>query len=139
MNNAIFLPMMAMILLTMVVWFYMYARRLAYLTKQNIDAQELATPERVAATLPEEVNNSANNLKNLFEIPVLFYVLGLIAHGSGLADGLFVNCAWVYVALRAAHSIIQCTANKVMLRFMAYALSCLVLWFMAVRLLLNLA
>lgn len=139
MSDAIFLPLMAMIMLTIAVWFYMYARRLAYLTKQNIDAQELATPEKVAATIPEEVNNSANNLKNLFEIPVLFYVLALIAHASGLADGLFVNCAWAYVALRAVHSAIQCTVNKVMPRFMAYALSCLVLWFMAIRLMLSLA
>ncbi len=138
MNQSIFLPMMAMIMLTIVVWFYMYARRLAYLTKQNIDAQELATPEKVAATIPEQVNNSANNLKNLFEVPVLFYALAFIAYSSGLADALFVNCAWTYVALRAVHSAIQCTANKVMIRFMAYALSCLVLWFMALRLMVDL-
>lgn len=138
MEKAIFMPIIAMILLTIIVWFYMYAKRLAYLTKQNIDAQELATPEKVAATIPDEVNNPANNLKNLFEIPVLFYVLALMAYLNGSADLVFVNCAWVYVAMRAVHSLIQCTINKVMLRFAVYALSCLVLWFMTFRLLMDL-
>ncbi len=138
MEKAIFMPMIAMIVVTIVVWFYMYAKRLAYLTRQNIDAQELATPEKVAATIPEEVNNPANNLKNLFEIPVLFYVLSIMAYLNGSVDSVFVNCAWVYVAMRAVHSLIQCTVNKVMLRFAVYALSCLVLWFMTFRLLMNL-
>lgn len=138
MQNAIFLPMMAMIVLTMVVWFYMYVLRLSYLTKQNIDAQELATPEQVAAIIPSSVNSPANNLKNLFEIPVLFYALALIAHLSASVDAVLVNSAWAFVGLRALHSIIQCTVNKVMFRFLAYALSCLVLWFMTIRLLLAL-
>lgn len=138
MQNAIFLPMMALIMLTVAVWFYMYARRLSYLTRQNIDAQELATPEKVAAIIPAEVNNAANNLKNLFEIPVLFYALGFIAYLSGNVDAVFVNCAWAYVALRTVHSAIQCTVNKVMFRFAVYALSCLVLWYMTVCLLLKL-
>lgn len=133
MEKTLYMPVMVMVLVTILVWFYMYARRMGHLAKQNIDAQELATPEKVNALLPDEINNSSNNFKNLFEVPVLFYVVCLVATSVGMVGSFEVYSAWLFVALRAVHSAIQCTYNNVGHRFAAYGLSCLVLWVLAIR------
>lgn len=122
-----------MMLLTAVVWAYMYTRRLTYIKANRIPPQELTTPEKAADLLPESVALPANNLRNLLELPVLFYALCLYLYVTGSADGLQVISAWVFVAFRAAHSIIHCTVNIVTLRFLAYFAAALVLWFMLVR------
>jgi hypothetical protein len=68
-------PIVALFLLTALVWVGMYARRLSFIASNNIDPQQVATPELMSELLPATVNNASNNLKNLFELPVLFYVL----------------------------------------------------------------
>ena len=38
-----------------------------------------------------------------------------------------LGAAWIYVALRVAHSAIHCTYNRVLHRFAVFATSCAVL------------
>jgi hypothetical protein len=128
-----------MMLLTAVVWVYMYVRRLTYIKTNRIPPQELATPEMAAAVLPEPVARPANNLRNLFELPVVFYALCLYLYVTGSVDGVYVVSAWAFFALRAAHSAVHCTANIVVLRFAAYFAAALVLWFMLARAILGAA
>ena len=132
-NTEIFDPFIGMLFLTFVVWVYMYARRITFLTKNNIDAQRLATPERGAKIIPEEVSYASNNLKNLFELPVVFYALCLYLYTTAQVDEVYLMAAWVFFGLRVVHSLIQCTVNIVMLRFAAYAVSAIALWFMVLR------
>lgn len=127
-------PVVALMLLTALVWLYMYVLRLGYILVNKIEAQSIASPEALNAALPERINRPSNNLKNLFELPVIFYAVCAFALISQRADATLVKLAWAYVALRAAHSLIQCTVNIVPLRFAAYLLSSLVLWFMVARL-----
>jgi len=128
-----------MMLLTALVWTYMYTRRLAYIKANRIPPQQLATPEKAAKLLPEAVALPANNLRNLLELPVLFYALCLYLYVTGSADDIHVAAAWVFLALRSAHSVIHCTVNTVILRFLSYFTAALVLWFMLARVLLRAA
>lgn len=128
-----------MMLLTALVWAYMYARRLTFIKTHRIPPQELTTPEKAATLLPESVALPANNLRNLLELPVLFYALCLFLYVTEWADGMHVASAWLFVALRAVHSAIHCTVNIVMLRFLSYFAAALVLWFMLARALLRAA
>ena len=128
--STIFLPVFAMMLLTMIVWFYLYAVRIAAMKKARVRVQTYTTPEKVAEHLPEVANYPANNLKNLFEVPVLFYVLCLTLYVLELVDAPLVVAAWVYFSFRSIHSIVHCTRNNVMWRFYFYAASSLTLWFM---------
>jgi hypothetical protein len=91
--EAIFLPMLATMTLTAVVWFYMYALRIPAMYKAGVKAQTYTTPDKVVEHLPEEVNYSANNLKNLFELPVLFYGLYLYIFLSANVDTAYVVAA----------------------------------------------
>ena len=75
--GAILLPFFGLMLLTAVVWVYMYYRRLSFIIGNRIRPQDLTTPERASEILPESVRIPANNLRNLLELPVLFYALCL--------------------------------------------------------------
>jgi len=134
----ILMPAIALVAVTFVVWCWMYFTRLRYLRANRIDPNSIATRERGAARL-EPVSAPSDNFQNLFEMPVLFYVLIILLLDTGHANSGFVSAAWAFVALRTLHSAIHCTYNDVMHRFTVYALSSLVLWGMwaafAVRLL----
>jgi hypothetical protein len=125
--------MLAMIVLTAVVWFVLYARRLPAMRKVGVDAQEYTTPDRGAALLPESVSYPAHNFRNLFELPVLFYALCLYLFVTGTAATADLVAAWLFVGFRALHSLIHSTVNIVIARFLAYLAATLALWFMLVR------
>jgi hypothetical protein len=134
MNQQLILqPVVALFILTAIVWVGMYARRLGYMASNSIDPQSVATPELMSKLLPETVNNASNNLKNLFELPVVFYVLCGLLLLAQRVDAMYLYAAWAYVGMRALHSLIHCTVNSVNARFTAYFLSSLVLWFMVAR------
>lgn len=132
-QTAIFGPLLATMLLTGVVWIYMYIRRIHFLTSHGIDAKDLAVPGALAELSPAAVSNPSDNLKNLFEIPTLFYALALYLFVTQQVDASYVNAAWVFVGFRTLHSAVHCTFNHVMLRFYLYLISALAVWFMLVR------
>ena len=130
---AIFGPFLGMLLLTFAVWLLMYIRRIGFIRANKIDAQELTTPERRAALIPEPVSYPANNLQNLFELPVVFYAVCIYLYVVQEVDAAHVYSAWVFFCGRIVHSAVHCTSNVVMLRFSAYLVSAVALWFMVVR------
>ncbi len=132
-QTSIFTPFLGMLMLTLIVWAYMYVKRLSWLSANNVDPQDLSTPDKLVKVIPEEINNPANNLKNLFELPVLFYALCLYLYVTQQVDTIFLTAAYVFFVFRAIHSVVQCTFNKVVVRFSVYAISSLALWVMVIR------
>lgn len=130
MNTALYGPILSLMLLTMTVWFWMYTKRISYMKQNDIDPQRLVSRVRLMQVLPDEIQAPANNLNNLFELPLLFYALCLLNSQQASISPILTNLAWAYVFLRVIHSLIHCSYNKVLHRFTAYALSCLVLWTM---------
>jgi len=126
-------PAAALFVLTIAVWAYMYGRRLHFMYRHDVNPQTVATPELINERLPAGVNNSSNNLKNLFELPVIFYVLCVFLLLTRRVDAIYLYAAWAYVGLRVLHSLVHCTVNIVKLRFTIYLFSTLVLWFMVIR------
>ena len=129
-NELILQPMLGMMLLTAIVWFVLYARRIPAMKKARKPVQVYTTPDKVVEFLPETVNYPANNLKNLFELPVLFYGLCLYLYVTQNVDMAYLIAAWAFFAFRVLHSLVHCTSNIVMLRFYLYAAGALALWFM---------
>ncbi|MCB9771661.1 MAG: MAPEG family protein [Candidatus Omnitrophica bacterium] len=123
-----------MIILTFIVWVFMYVRRIHYLVTHKVDIQSLSDPKAMTGHIPVHINWPSENLKNLFELPVIFYALCGFLAISHCTDTIFLYAAWIFVGCRGIHSIIHCTINIVMYRFYAYALSSLALWFMAGKL-----
>lgn len=127
-------PMICLMLITMLVWLTLFLKRIPYMQKNNIDAQDLNTPDKKQNLLPDSVEQPAHNLANLFELPVLFYVLCLIMTQLGVDfnSGILIALAWGFVVTRGIHSFIQCTYNRVMHRFIVYVLSSAILWAMII-------
>jgi len=132
-QTAIFGPFFATMFLTLLVWVYMYIRRIAFITGSKLNPKELAAPGALARLSPPEVSNPSDNLKNLFEIPVLFYALALYLFVTKQVDATYVTAAWVFVGFRALHSAVHCTFNLVLLRFYLYLFATLAVWFMGIR------
>ncbi len=129
----IFGPFLALMLLTLLVWIYMYVRRIGFLRRERIDPRRLEVPGELARLSPAVVSNPSDNLKNLFELPVLFYALVLLLYVTNRVDGTYVVVAWAFVVFRFAHSLVHCTFNRVMARFYCYLAAALALWIMLLR------
>ncbi len=132
-QTAIFGPLFATVFLTLLVWVYMYIRRISFITKNEVSPKDLAVPGALAQLSPPEVANPSDNLKNLFEIPVVFYALALYLFVTKQVDAAYLTAAWLFVAFRVFHSVVHCTINIVMLRFYLYLFSTLAVWFIAAR------
>ena len=131
-QTAIFAPLLAVMLLTMIVWFYMYSKRIPLIQKSKIDPNKLTAAE-LARISPPSVSNPSDNLKNLFELPTLFYGVVLYLFIVNKVDETYLSAAWIFAGFRVLHSAVHCTVNIVLLRFWLYCISALALWFMVVR------
>ena len=131
-QTAIILPFLTVMLLTLIVWFYMYSRRIPLIQNSKINPNALTAAE-LARISPPAVSNPSDNLKNLFELPTLFYGLVLYLFVTNKVDEIYLVAAWTFAAFRILHSAVHCTVNIVLLRFWLYCISALALWFMVVR------
>ena len=128
MSESIYMPMVAMVLLIAIVWVRMYVVRIGEMRTRRIRTQSVATSTQAAAAFQDVA--AADNFRNLFEAPVLFFVVCLALAASHRVVPLQVTLAWIYVILRAIHSVIHLSYNRVMHRFLAYTASTLVLFVM---------
>jgi hypothetical protein len=131
-QTAMFAPFLTVMLLTLIVWFFMYSKRIPLIRRSKIDPNTLTAAE-LARISPPSVSNPSDNLKNLFELPTLFYGLVLYLFVANKVDETYLIAAWTFAAFRVLHSAVHCTVNIVMLRFWLYCISALALWFMVVR------
>ncbi len=118
-----------LVLLTFVVGVRLLYERTMEMREKRVHPQAAANSLQMAAKLHKV--QAADNFRNLFETPVMFYALVGIAIGIGYTPAWLALGAWVYVALRVAHSAIHCSYNKVMHRFAAFGagfLLLIVLW-----------
>ncbi|MBY0270661.1 MAG: MAPEG family protein [Burkholderiales bacterium] len=133
MNQAvIFQPFIATMLLTLVVWLYMYGRRLRFIFSSGLDPKQM-TPLELARLSPPQVSTPSDNLKNLLELPTIFYAVVLHIYVTHQVDAAFVGAAWGFFLFRALHSVVHCTFNFIPLRFVLYVISACALWFMVLK------
>ena len=119
-------PAVAMAALTFVVWLRMYFMRVDEMKRERIHPQAVALSAQMAERLKD--TRAADNFRNLFELPVLFYLALVVAAQSGQITAITLSLAWLFVALRIAHSAIHCSYNKVYHRFYAYFAGAIALW-----------
>ena len=131
-QTVIFNPFLAMMLLTLVVWIYMYVRRLSFIFSKRLDPKQM-TPSELARLTPSQVSTPSDNLKNLFEMPTVFYAVVLHIYVTNKVDAVYVAAAWTFFLFRALHSVVHCTFNFIPLRFALYVISAGALWFMVIR------
>lgn len=122
------LPAVALVAVTAAVWVRLYVVRIGEMRRNGIAPQSLATSPLAGAALKDV--RASDNFRNLFEVPVLFYVLCLALAVTDTHSRFLDLGPWLYVALRAVHSAIHCSYNRVMHRFAVYASSTVLLFCM---------
>jgi hypothetical protein len=125
-------PILALIVWTFVIWFWMYATRLPAIRAAKLDMVTLKHKSALDA-LPLPVKQVADNFTHLHEQPTIFYALAIYSHLADMADPINVALAWAYVAVRIMHSLIQCTSNFIPLRFVVFNVGTVILIAMTVR------
>lgn len=128
MRNAIFWPLVAQVTLTGAVAVRMLVARVAEMRARRIRPQSIATSQTTAEALKDVA--AADNFRNLFEAPVLFFAVCCAMAITDTVTPLQLALAWTYVGLRAVHSFIHVTYNRVMHRFAAYVASTICLFLM---------
>lgn len=126
-ESAILQPVVILMAWTMVMWLWMYATRIPAMSKANIKPDDVRKTKGLDDALPDQVQWKAHNYNHLHEQPTVFYAVCLLLAMVGWGEGMNALLAWIYVGLRITHSVVQVTANKVMVRFVLFALSSLVL------------
>ena len=65
---------------------------------------------------PLEVARITRNLANQFELPVLFYAVVVLLVALDRVTAVDVAAAWMFVAGRVAHTLVQTLTDNVLLR-----------------------
>ena len=132
-QETILTPVFALIMLTFVVWTMMSVLRIRFMKQHRIHPQRIKNRAGAVAEL-QPVAGPSDNLQNLLEFPVLFYVLAVLLYAMDQVDAVYLAGAWAFVVVRYLHSFIHVTYNKVFHRFPVFLASCFVVWFMWARL-----
>jgi len=101
--NVIFAPMGVLAGITFFVLLFVPAMRFA---------RRGRTDEELSATGDIPGGTSNPNFADLLEMPVLFYVVCLMALAARRVDQTMLWLAWAYVAIRALHSAVHLTYDK---------------------------
>ena len=120
----VLLPLFVEVVLTFVLMVWMATLRgrdfrAGVATYDNVALRE---PNWSAGTL-----QVAYSYSNQFELPVLFYVLTILAYFTHSAGYLFVVLAWIFVIFRILHAYIHVTSNNVRFRGPLFGVSAVVL------------
>jgi len=124
MLQAVLLPVFVQVALTFGLLFYMGNVRIGALKRGEAKVRDIALRQ---PNWPERATKASMAYHNQLELPLLFYVLVILALFTKQADMLFVLLSWVFVALRVIHALIVVTTNRIQQRFAVFAASFFVL------------
>ena len=136
--QAVLAPLFVQVALTFALMFWMGGVRTTSIRRGEVRMRDIALGQ---PAWTEQGTKLGNTFRNQFELPVLFYVLVVLAIIARKADLLFVIMSWLFVVLRIVHAAIHTGDNDVPRRFYAFlagALVLLAMWIIfAVRVLLG--
>lgn len=123
-------PVVALVIWSLIMLIWLYATRIPAMSKAKLKPGETTKAQMEA--LPSA--NVANNYNHLMEQPTLFYALCFSLQLLGQGDHpINIGLAWLYVAIRVVHSLVQATVNVIIIRFTIFMLGSLVLMALALH------
>ena len=121
----IFWPTFALVALVFAVWMTLFVQRAAHMRRVPPAAGDMVTGD-AARRYFQPVEMPANNLANLFELPVLYFALVPLLIITSNVNGFQVLLAWAFVLLRIGHSIVHIGPKNVPSRFILYLMSTII-------------
>jgi hypothetical protein len=129
---AILLPMFAQVALTFVLLFWMGYLRIQAIRSGAVDPAQIALRE---PNWPPRVLQIGNAYHNQLELPILFYVVILLALATQSLDVILCLLSWMFVLARFVHAYIHVTSNRLDRRtgvFGVSAVALLLMWVIVV-------
>ena len=114
-------PTFALVLLIFVMWITTAIVRLRH-TRRVAPGRETFATRDTAAAYFAPIDLPANNLANLFEMPVLYFALVPLLLATRSADVAEVGLAWLFVVARVVHSYLHVVSKNVRVRFLAHVI-----------------
>lgn len=122
--QAILLPLFVQVILTFVLLFWVARLRVSGLNAGVVRHADVALRQ---PNWPKPTLQVLYAYSNQLELPVLFYVLTILAMVTKLADLIFVVLAWIFVLFRCLHAFVHVTSNNVRVRGPLFGASAFVL------------
>jgi len=122
-SNMILLPVLAQVLLTIIVYGTLVLAKAKAMKGGLVDLDRRALHDDA---WPENVMKINNNIRNQFEVPVLFYVLTILLWRLNQTGVLTQSLAWLFVISRFVHAYIHTGSNYVPLRRNVFMFGCVV-------------
>jgi hypothetical protein len=120
----VLLPLFVEITLTFVLVFWMAPLRIRAVRSGAVRAEDIALRE---PNWPTRIRQIGNSYCNQFELPVLFYVLTILAYITHKAGVVFVVLAWLFVIFRLLHAYVHVTSNRTNIRGPLFGASAFIL------------
>ena len=131
-TNSIIYPILFLVIITLLVGF-VHTYGSVWLMNNDKKWKKDGIPLNPKSSSPEWLLLIKNNLTNLFEFPIIFYLISTIAYLQNINDiFLLVNC-WIYVLLRAAHSYIHIYTKDTSIRGALWLFSQVVVSLIVIR------
>jgi hypothetical protein len=109
-GNLIFYPVLVMVLLTLLIYVRLIKVKIRELRAGRVNLERRALHEDA---WPESVLQINNNIRNQFELPVLFYIVCGVLWALEAVGILALVAAWLFVLSRVAHAWVHLTSNYV--------------------------
>lgn len=129
--SELFWPMFALFLWTFLVALRNLQVRISAVRSRQVRQSYF---ELMQGDAPELVIKTGNHVRNLMEVPPVFYIALLLVMLAGKVDDLFIGLAWGFVAFRVLHSLVHLTFNNVLTRLAMFLVSNVLLLAIWVRL-----
>ena len=128
-TNLFFLPVIAQVALTFWLYIRLARAKAGAVRDGQVDEARRALHDDAWPAPVMQINNC---IRNQFEVPVLFYVLMLVAWSIRFATPFMLVLAWVFVISRFVHAAVHTGSNYVPLRRNVFMVGCIVVMAMAV-------
>ena len=115
--QAILLPVFVQVLIFLLA-LWMLQVRAAAVRSGAVHPRDFALGQ---AVWPARATQVSNSFHNQLQLPLLFFVLVILAMMTKKADLLFVVMSWAFVATRILHAAIHTGPNRLGPRFGAFA------------------
>jgi hypothetical protein len=103
-------------MLTHIGWVFMLYAWLTVARQRAVKAGEVQYGDFARHEEPHHVARIAYNLSNQFELPVIFYAAAVLLIATNNVTTIDIIAAWIFVAGRVIHSLVQCLTDNVPLR-----------------------
>jgi hypothetical protein len=120
----VLLPLFVEVTLTFGLLLWMGRARTSSVRRGETKIRDIALRQPAWPAQPTQISNCYDSQ---FQLPLLFYVLVILAWVTRQADLVFVVMAWIFVLARLAHAYVHTTSNHVPTRFWVFAVGMLVL------------